>query len=214
MELHKDKVDALIFDMDGTLWDAMDSYAEVWNVAFAELGIPLVLTGDDLKDGMGLSIDQILDMLKQRHCIDVDRDRFLARVDEIENEIMPKIGGVPYEGMVEGMQLLAQSYRLFLVSNCGVQGLQNFMRYTGIESYITDFVSYGMRQCGKADNLLYLCDNHKVACAVYVGDTQSDCNSAHAAGMPFVYAAYGFGDCSDYELRCESFAEVVNCFKK
>ena len=30
-------MDALIFDMDGTLWDAVDSYSEVWNETFREL---------------------------------------------------------------------------------------------------------------------------------------------------------------------------------
>ena len=28
----KEKFDSLIFDMDGTLWDAVDSYCEIWNV--------------------------------------------------------------------------------------------------------------------------------------------------------------------------------------
>ena len=31
--------DALIFDMDGTLWDAVDTYAEIWNMAFEREGI-------------------------------------------------------------------------------------------------------------------------------------------------------------------------------
>ncbi|HEX3385818.1 MAG TPA: hypothetical protein VHS53_11545 [Mucilaginibacter sp.] len=29
--------DSLIFDMDGTLWDAVDTYAASWNIVFAEL---------------------------------------------------------------------------------------------------------------------------------------------------------------------------------
>ena len=28
---------------------------------------------------------------------------------------------------------------------------------------------------------------------VYVGDTQWDCDAATAAGVPFIFAAYGFG---------------------
>ena len=32
--------DSLIFDMDGTLWDAVDSYVAVWDATFAEFGMP------------------------------------------------------------------------------------------------------------------------------------------------------------------------------
>ena len=33
--------DGLIFDMDGTLWDAVDSYVKIWNATIAECGIPV-----------------------------------------------------------------------------------------------------------------------------------------------------------------------------
>lgn len=33
--------------------------------------------------------------------------------------------------------------------------------------------------------------------AVYIGDTQGDCNAAAEAGVPFVHAAYGFGKISE-----------------
>jgi len=35
------KPDSLIFDMDGTLWDAVDTYAASWNLVFNELGIDI-----------------------------------------------------------------------------------------------------------------------------------------------------------------------------
>jgi phosphoglycolate phosphatase len=37
------KPDSLIFDMDGTLWDAVDTYAHSWNVVFTEMGIDKVI---------------------------------------------------------------------------------------------------------------------------------------------------------------------------
>jgi phosphoglycolate phosphatase len=42
------KPDSLIFDMDGTLWDAVDTYAHSWNVVFSELGIDKTITRDVL----------------------------------------------------------------------------------------------------------------------------------------------------------------------
>ena len=31
--------DSYIFDMDGTLWDAVDGYCDVWNAAIGSFGI-------------------------------------------------------------------------------------------------------------------------------------------------------------------------------
>ena len=52
INIDKEKVDSLIFDMDGTLWDAMKSYAEVWNVAFRELGLAITVDESVLKQAI------------------------------------------------------------------------------------------------------------------------------------------------------------------
>ena len=40
--------DALIFDMDGTLWDAVDSYCEIWNRTFRDFGVDCTVGRDVL----------------------------------------------------------------------------------------------------------------------------------------------------------------------
>ncbi len=207
-----ENVDSLIFDMDGTLWDAMKSYAEVWNVAFKEYGLDITVNEDVLKTGMGMNIGDIMEMLSKQYGFKISADTFIARVDEIEGELLPKIGGVLYPGVKAGLEHLSKKYRLFLLSNCGAQGLPNFMEFTGTKRYFTDYLSYGMREQSKADNLAYLCECHGLKNPVYVGDTQSDCNQAHKAGIPFVYASYGFDDCADYDMRIDSFSELEKYF--
>lgn len=39
------KTDSILFDMDGTLWDAIDTYADIWNEAFREIGSDQRLQG-------------------------------------------------------------------------------------------------------------------------------------------------------------------------
>ncbi len=208
----KEKVDSLIFDMDGTLWDAMKSYAEVWNVAFRELGLAITVDESVLKQAIGSTIDDILVMLSKRYGLNIQPKQFLARVDEIEDELLPVIGGEPYPGMQEGMGKLSERYKIFLLSNCGANGLPNFMQFTGIGAYVCDYLSYGMRRGTKSENLSYLRQKHNLQMPVYVGDTQSDCNNAHQAGMPFVYASYGFGNCEGYDLKVDRFADIVEYF--
>lgn len=213
MSIEIKNIDSLLFDMDGTLWDAMSSYAEVWNMAFREKRLDITIDEDMLKAGMGNTIDEILVMLSAHYGKSMTLDSlFLSRVYEIEDNLMPKIGGKPYSGMQEGIKRLSQKYKIFLLSNCGAKGLPNFMKYTGIEDYITDFVSYGIRPYSKAENLAYMADKHLLKNPVYIGDTQSDCNNAHKAGMPFVFASYGFGECTDYDMKVGSFQEIVKFF--
>ena len=116
MNIDKSKVDSLIFDMDGTLWDAMKSYAEVWNVAFRELGLAITVDESVLKQAIGSTIDDILVMLSKRYGLNIQPKQFLARVDEIEDELLPMIGGEPYPGMQEGMGKLSERYKIFLLS--------------------------------------------------------------------------------------------------
>ena len=72
-------MDALIFDMDGTLWDAVDSYSEVWNETFRELGLKAEpVTRDRLMRTMGLPLDKILAIIAPDLA---DKDRFLKVLD-------------------------------------------------------------------------------------------------------------------------------------
>ena len=45
------KIDAVIFDVDGTLWDTTDLVAKAWNHAAADFGIQReeMITGDTQK---------------------------------------------------------------------------------------------------------------------------------------------------------------------
>ena len=47
------KFDSLIFDMDGTLWDAVDSYVAVWNATFEAMGYRVSVSRDELLLYMG-----------------------------------------------------------------------------------------------------------------------------------------------------------------
>ena len=47
---------------------------------------------------------------------------------------------------------------------------------------------------------------------IYVGDTQGDKQSAIDAGIPFVYAEYGFGSVNGYDYKIEKFEDLVKLF--
>lgn len=46
--------------------------------------------------------------------------------------------------------------------------------------------------------------------AVYVGDTQGDADACRKAGVPMIYAGYGFGDVKGDYLTIDAFEELLN----
>lgn len=207
MTIHQD-TDALIFDMDGTLWDAVDTYAEIWNMAFERENIERRITRADLLALIGTPIDDIM-----RHFVPAERvEHLLKTIAELVVTELPRLGGKLYEGVQEGVAELSKHYKLFMLSNCDELELPIFVRYAGIESYITDTIAYGNTRLRKAENMRLLAEKYHLQHPVYVGDTDGDCREAHRAGVPFVWMSYGFGTTDNAQLQFDTFADITRHF--
>ena len=209
MDASLHNVDALIFDMDGTLWDATESYAKVWNETCAHFGISTHFVGNDLKRFMGMGLDEIMSHLLGENT-SVDTQQFLHLLFVKENEMMPSLGGELFPGVKEGLETLATRYRLFMLSNCSARGLYNFTAFTETTHLFEGLLSQGERSASKSENLRHMIEKYCLKSPIYVGDTQDDANQAHQAGVPFYYAAYGFGRCNDAQWQSPSFTHMVN----
>ncbi len=201
--------DAYIFDMDGTLWDAVDGYCDVWNATIDAFGIDCPpIDRDRLFTQMGQPLDVIMDALIPG---DYDRDAFMSRMRELEAEIVPRRGGVLYPRVREVIEeLRARGARIYLVSNCGASGLRNFFAFTGLGDLFDDSGAHGINGLSKAENIALMVERHGLKHPVYVGDTQLDVDSSHAAGVPAVWCAYGFGEADGAEHRIDSFEELLS----
>ncbi len=207
MNKKEQKYDSLLFDMDGTLWDAVDSYIAVWNRTIDELcpEVPHV-TRKALLPMMGLPLDHIFGQLVGDAS---PREVFMARLDANEQAMMPELGGVLYPGTRQTLEELSKTHRLFLVSNCTEHGLPNFLQFTGLTPLFTDAVSFGDTGRDKDYNIALIVRRHGLERPLYIGDTAGDCRSAHAAGVPFAWAAYGFGrGVEDAEYRLDDITEL------
>ena len=207
MTIHQD-TDALIFDMDGTMWDAVDTYAEIWNMAFEREGIERRITRADLLALIGTPIDDIM-----RHFVPAERvEHLLKTIADLVVTELPRLGGKLYDGVQEGVAELAKHYRLFMLSNCDELELPIFVRYAGIEPYITDTLAYGNTRLRKAENMQLLAEKYHLQHPVYIGDTAGDCREAHRAGVPFVWMSYGFGTTDKAQLQFDTFADMTRYF--
>ena len=204
------QADSLIFDMDGTLWDAVDSYTKIWNTALPAYGVhrPPV-TREELIAHMGLHLDAIIADLAPELAGDLD---FYTFLDDLETRMMPVLKGRLYPGVAETMRQLARSKRLFMVSNCGSTGLQNFLNVSGLKPYITDALSHGETNLSKAENIRLLVERYNLKAPWYVGDTVTDCRAAHAAGIPVVWCSYGFGENDGADAVIDAFPQLLSLF--
>lgn len=187
--------DSIIFDMDGTLWDAVDSYAEIWNSTLREECISRKpVTRADLISLMGHPLPEIARILLPG-LSDEEIDRFMATLCRKDLELMPVLGGKLYPGVKDTLErLYKEGVRLFLLSNCGPEDLPMFMRFTGLEQYFTDHLSYGSTGCGKDVNIRKLISRYALRRPLYVGDTTGDLRSTRLAGdTDFAWASWGFG---------------------
>ena len=206
------RVDSIIFDMDGTLWDAVDSYATIWNTTLDQEGIEhQPVTRHDLVKLMGSYLDDILNQLISRP---IDREALLKRLMENEATMMITLGGRLYPDVKKVIAELSGHYKLFMVSNCGPRGLDNFVAYTGLTPCFTALLTHGGTGVPKADNIRRLVKEYDLKRPVYVGDTAGDAEQAAKAGVPMIWAAYGFGKVDKPDATIHSFDQLPKAIEQ
>lgn len=202
------KPDSLIFDMDGTLWDAVDTYAHCWNIAFKSLGIDKELTGQDLVKYMGIEAKKIFTIIFPDFT-DAQIDELFDKIVVTVDQHLPVMGGKLYPGVIDGLHELAKHYKLFMLSNCQKGSIGDFMTFTKTRELFIDYIEFGANQKPKHINMQALKDQYGLQSPMYVGDTDSDRVQSDMANVPFVFAAYGFGKTDSYALKFDSFDELT-----
>lgn len=208
------RFDSILFDMDGTLWDAVDSYAAIWNKTIDDLGVEVGhVTRQALVELMGTPLTEIYDRLIGSNA---PFDAFMKRLSMNESPIMLHHHGVLYPGVSETLRTLSRDHKLFMVSNCDAAGLPIFFATTGLLPLFTDGTSFGCTGVEKDVNIGRLIKQYSLERPLYVGDTKGDCHYAHLAGVPFAWARYGFGkDVSDADYTIDAITDLLSlCYER
>lgn len=184
---------AVIFDLDGTLWDSSESVVAAWNTIFSRCpDISRRITVADMHTYMGKTIDKIAP-LALPDTPEPRRSEVLWEGVRYEQEYIAQHGARLYPGLRETLEQLRTEYALIIVSNCQDGYIQCFLELSGMAELFTDFESAGATGLSKGENIRLVIQRNGIGSAVYVGDTQGDLDSADFAGVPFIRAAYGFG---------------------
>ena len=186
---------AILFDLDGTLWDSSEQVVTSWNHVLAGLtDVERQITLKDMQGWMGLQMDEIGRRCFQGYPVTQARISEIMKACEIyENEYLREHGGNLFPDLEEVLADLSKDYFLAIVSNCQVGYIEAFLEHHHLGTYISDLESFGGTGLPKGENIRLVCQRNHLDPAVYVGDIQGDYNSACMAGIPFIHAAYGFG---------------------
>lgn len=203
--------ESLIFDIDGTLWDSRALVAEGYNIQLKAEGLEhLCVTAETLKPLFGKVMTEIADSIlatippEQRYDL-------MERCMETENNYLfeneCKIG---YPRVLETVEQLAKKYRLFIVSNsqCGYPEL--CINKLGLTPYIEGHLCFGDTGTTKGKTIRTLMEKYNIQSCAYVGDIQGDLDATQEAGIPFIWAAYGFGKVTEYAAKIDSFEELLD----
>ena len=190
----KDKFDSIIFDLDGTLWDSTDTVTEAWQAALAKAPYMSheVMTRDRVRSITGMTYDKIFETLfpflshEQREEV-----KYLCSVSELE--ILHKKGGTLYANLADTLTYLGKKYKLYIVSNCQSGYIELFLDLHNMHPHFLAHQCFGTKGNPKADNIRDIVTDHNLKNPVYIGDTTGDYESATKAGVPFIFASYGFG---------------------
>lgn len=205
-------MEAIIFDVDGTLWDAKDEIVYSWNLALE--GWPQItkrLTGEMMTPELGKPMDEIMDDLFPE--LSPEQRELLAKdLYRIENQWIETAPCHVYEGVAETVKELSRKYRLMIVSNSQSGYIEAMLKNTGLGEYFVDHLCFGDTLKQKGENIRLIMERGGVKEAVYVGDTQGDANACDMAGVPMIYASYGFGNVEgDYPV-IRKFSDLLDLF--
>lgn len=208
------KIDSLILDIDGTIWNSTEVVAKGWNKAIEDT-YPQVkrVTAKILQQQFGKPMNVIADNLFPE-LNQQQKDELLEHCCVEEHEaIKENTTDITYPMVRETIKKLSKIVPIYIVSNCQSGYIELVCEKNGITEYITDNECFGNNGKSKADNIKLIIERNNLKHPVYVGDTQGDCDSCKEAGVPFVFASYGFGKVDQYLYRIEEFAQLEDLFK-
>ena len=201
------RFDALVFDIDGTLWDSCEGVRDSWELSLRErFGCGDAPTLGQVRSIMGLTPDEIAVKLfsafgpRAREVFD------LLSVDECA--YLAVHGASVYPGVPAVLRALAAERRLFIVSNCQAGYIEAFLASAGLEAQFEGHLCAGVTGLDKSGNLGELIRAHGLSRPVYIGDTRGDEAAARARGCAFIHAAYGFGEADAPDAVLRDFYEL------
>lgn len=193
-------IQAVFFDLDGTLVDTAPDLGYALNLQLTRHGKPM-LTDDKIRPVASHGSRGLLELgfgiTPQDSQFVAMRDEYLALYDQVFTR-QPRL----FDGMETVIHHLAKQQMLWgIVTNKPRRFTQPLVASLGLHTQAASIVSGDDAPQPKPspETLLMACAQVGVdpQCCIYVGDAERDIQAGRAAGMQTVVALFGYLDASD-----------------
>ncbi|HKM34292.1 MAG TPA: HAD-IA family hydrolase [Lachnospiraceae bacterium] len=215
------KIEAVVFDMDGVLFDTERLCTEAWREE-----ANLRNLGDmekAIKGCVGLNLTDTKEFFLKEYGNDFLFDEFHANAGVRFKEKIEREGLPIKKGVKEILAYLkAAGYAIALASSTSKKGVLGHLQRTGLTSYFEEIISGDMVEHSKPQPDIYL-----MACkalhvdpqnAIAIEDSPNGIRSAYAAGMKPVMVPDLIAPTSEIEsllyAKCDSLLEVKELLQK
>ena len=203
--------ESLIFDIDGTLWDSRALVAAGYNAQLEKEGLShLCVTVEILTALLGKTTEEIGQILFASFP-QPERLPLIKRCMQSEQAYLERYASkeMAYPNVVETVRALRRKHRLFIVSNCEDGYPQRCMEALGLTDCFAGTLCHGQTGTSKGQTILTLMKEYRIENCAYIGDTQGDYEATLEAGIPFIWASYGFGTPAGYDAKINSIDELL-----
>lgn len=178
-------LDAVIFDVDGTLVDSVDFHAEAWSRAFAHFGHEVATA--DARTQIGKGGDQLLPVfLSEDLCRRQGKEIEAYRKDLFARDYMHRVKGFPQVRALFD-RLLADGKRIALASSAKGDELAVYKKAAGIDDLDLTETSSDDAEKSKPHPDIFQAALERLKLptktCVVVGDTPYDAEAALKAGL-------------------------------
>jgi len=205
------KYNAIIFDIDGTLWSASPGTTKAWNNALKALNSDKRVTLEGIESVTGRPFNECIEILLPG--LSEKYPNLRETLNEHELIVTKNEGGTFFPDVIEGIRELAKETPIYIISNCEGWYLQLFLKFSGFADSISDYDCNGTSNLQKGDMLKNMIKKHNLTNAVYIGDTAGDEEGAKQASTDFIYVSYGFGKPENESKQFDNFSNLVQYLK-
>jgi phosphoglycolate phosphatase len=219
MEWRGRSLEAVLFDLDGTLLDTAADIAEALNRALAERGWPPIAPSE-VRRMIGRGSPMLMERAAASQGRELDEaakaallERFFHHYGFLEES--GEFNAEPYAGAAECLRTLHEAgVRIAVVTNKHERFATGLLKALALGDWV-DFVVGGdtsPRRKPDPAPLLFACERLGAALtrALMVGDSTNDVQAARGAGIPVICVPYGYNEGEDPRLLpCDAFVESL-----
>lgn len=216
--------EAMIFDLDGTLFQTETLLLPAYHATFDQLRSEKLYSGETPPESKILgSLGMLLEHIWQNvmpESNEAARKRADVLLLDYQLKGLAEGEGILYEGVAETLTALReQGVRLFVASN-GLEGyVKEVVAHKGIGPLFEGLYSAGEFQTrSKVDLVRMLLETYKISSAWMVGDRSSDVEAGLKNGLTVIGCDYADfksgGELEDAHVRIKHFNQLLELIEK